>query len=218
MWAHGWNASHPLRPLVDSLGLNVSRRQNYNSGAIYQPGGGRSNFLSYAQVDRGWTSVLLANITRMRAAAAAAAAAAPAAGAPVDGPTGAQQQPRDVPVLEPYLAWLGDARLSANAMRQANLLLHTRTQARAASGRGGALVAGRKGRGGHRFLTIPTKQHPSPLDTQARKQHPVVGRAAPKHHSPRPAALCQQPPTHADRPDPHPLLAPHPPCPPARSS
>ncbi|GBF93957.1 hypothetical protein Rsub_06206 [Raphidocelis subcapitata] len=123
MWAHGWNESHPLRPLISALGLNVSRKQNYNSGAIFQPGGGRSSFLSYAQVQRGWTNVLEANITRMRAAASAAAAAASAA------PAGAgAAPPRDVPVLEPYLAWLEGAWLSPNATRQANLLLHTRMQ------------------------------------------------------------------------------------------
>ncbi|KAI8468969.1 MAG: amine oxidase [Monoraphidium minutum] len=49
MWVHGARPGNPLYDMAGPLGLNVSRKQNYNSGAIFVPGSGgnRTRMLTY---------------------------------------------------------------------------------------------------------------------------------------------------------------------------
>lgn len=125
MWIHGARPGNPLFDLARSLNLTLSRRQNYNSGAIFTvDGAARTDLVGYSRVVGSWARVLEPAIRRKRAEAAAAANASSAAGAAAPAPV------PDEPLAAPFGRWLAAERALASpqARRQANLLAHTRFQ------------------------------------------------------------------------------------------
>jgi hypothetical protein len=122
MWIHSAAPGNPLFDLAGALNLNISRKQNYNSGAIFTPGTStRSNLLSYARVSMSWNQVVEGNVTCQRAAAAAAAASSTAVGAP-------EPPPVDAPLADVFRGWVAAEGFEREQLRQAELIMHTRWQ------------------------------------------------------------------------------------------